>query len=208
MAKGTSSINLLPGNSQSLLTQFLSWALTVGRLLIILTETVALSTFLYRFGLDRQLIDLHDQIKQEEFIVQHFKDYEDLYRSLQERLALAKQYDNQSGMAPQIFREIIDMGRGSVTFKTLMVSNEVIKVEAEARSVNALSGFVNALKQSPDIAAVSVDKVENKTSNAMISVAVSATLKNAPTPIPSGPTQPKVLQSVDGQGNSANAIGQ
>jgi hypothetical protein len=208
MAKDTHAINLLPGNNQSLLTQFLTWALTVGRLLIILTETVALATFLYRFGLDRQLIDLHDQIKQEEFIVQHFKDYEDLYRSLQQRLALAKQYDDQSGMDPQVFREIIDMGRGSVTFKTLLVSNEAVKIEVQARSVNALSDFVNALKQSPDIAAVSVDKVENKTSNAMISVAVSASLKNAPLPIPSGPTTQTALQNVNGQGVDTSGGGQ
>ncbi len=200
MAKGRHSINLLPGNNQSLLTQFLTWALSVGRLLIILTETVALATFLYRFGLDRQLIDLHDQIKQEEFIVQHFKDYEDLYRSLQQRLALVKQYDAQSVMTPQVFREIISMGQGKVTFKTVLVSSDVVKIEAEARSVNALSTFVDALKEAPEIATVSVDKVENKTSDAVIAIAVSATLKNAPTPTSSLPARPGTLQ---GGGNTS-----
>jgi hypothetical protein len=196
MAKSTRAINLLPGDEQSLLTQFLNWALTIGRLLIILTETVALATFLYRFGLDRQLVDLHDQIKQEGFIVQNFKQYEALYRSLQHRLELAGTYDTQSGMAPTTFRDIIEMGRGLVTFKTVLVSHDVIKVEAQARSVNGLSTFVNNLKQSPNISAVSVDKVENKTSDAMITIAVSATLKNVPPAAQAEATQPVAGQGV------------
>ena len=38
-------INLIPDKGDTLLSQFLSWALTVGRLLIIITETLALSVF-------------------------------------------------------------------------------------------------------------------------------------------------------------------
>lgn len=194
MARNSGSINLLPRDNEGLFTQFLNWALTIGRLLIILTETVALATFLYRFGLDRQLIDLHDKIKNESFIVQHFKDYEALYRSLQHRLVLTKQYDTQSGTTPKVFRDVIEMGRGYITFKTIIVSDSYVKVEAQARSVNALGTFVDALKKYPGISSVSIDKVENKTSDAIITLGVTGGLKNAPTPTPSIIAQPRALQ--------------
>src|SRR5689334_11570583 len=88
-------INLLPNKGDSLFEQFLSWALTVGRLLIIITETLALSVFLYRFVLDVQIIDLHDKIKQESAIIDNLKDQEESFRNLQTRLLLAKNFDTK-----------------------------------------------------------------------------------------------------------------
>ena len=63
MAEQVPTINLLPNQGENLTTKFFNWALSIGRLLIILTEMVALATFLYRFGLDAQIVDLHDKIK-------------------------------------------------------------------------------------------------------------------------------------------------
>src|SRR5713226_8720413 len=115
MGKDKTTINLLPKQGEGLVTQFLSWALTVGRLLIILTETLALGTFLYRFGLDMKIVDLHDQIKTNSFIVKSFAPAEKTYRTLQNRLSLAKKYDGMSDSMPTIFNNIIGYGRGKVT---------------------------------------------------------------------------------------------
>jgi hypothetical protein len=52
MAKDQISINLLDNKGKSFTEQFLDWALAIGRLLIIVTETVALAAFLYRFSID------------------------------------------------------------------------------------------------------------------------------------------------------------
>src|SRR4029078_3722140 len=93
MAENKPSINLLPRKGEGFLTQFLNWAVNIGRLLIIITETVALATFLYRFNLDMKIVDLPHDIKQKSFIVKNSKVYEESFRNLQERLALAKKYD-------------------------------------------------------------------------------------------------------------------
>ena len=199
MAKDTRSINLLPVNNQGLLDQFLDWALTIGRLLIILTETVALGTFLYRFGLDRQLVDLHDQIKQESFIVKNFTEYENTYRDLQARIMMIKKYDANSAIAPKIFDDVINMGRGHLTFKTILVSTEILKVEAQAKSVSALTNFVNSIKHYPEVKSVSIEKVENKTSDAILIIGLSASLKSAGSPVPSiGPLKKPVQQQSGG----------
>ena len=169
-------INLLPNTGDTMLVQFLNWALTIGRLLIILVETLALSVFLYRFSLDMQTQDLKDKIKVQRAIVQSFKSQEDIFRNLQSRLALVKKYDAQSTNGPNMLSEIIDKGRGHITFRKIYISNEVIRIEAQAPTVAPLTEFVNFLKKYPPVTGINIDKVENKTSSAAIIVGISAYL--------------------------------
>ena len=169
-------INLLPNTGDTMLVQFLNWALTIGRLLIILVETLALSVFLYRFSLDMQTQDLKDKIKVQRAIVQSFKSQEDIFRNLQSRLALVKKYDAQSTNSPNMLSEIIDKGRGHITFRKIYISNEVIRIEAQAPTVAPLTEFVNSLKKYPPVTGINIDKVENKTSSAAIIVGISAYL--------------------------------
>lgn len=177
MAEKTKSINLLPNKGEKLVDQFLSWALTIGRLLIILTETLALSVFLYRFSLDMKIIDLHDKIKHQRAIVEQFKNSESTFRDLQTRLSLAQKYDATSGMPASILSDIIEMGRGQVTFKELTVSTKTIKLDIQTSNSNALSFFINQLKKYPKITTVKIDTLENKTTNAVIRVGITAQLK-------------------------------
>lgn len=183
MAKDLDTINLLPHKEDSFLTLFLNWTVTIGRLLVILTEIAALSTFIYRFSLDMNIIDLHDQIKTKSIIVRNFSDSEKKFRSLQQRLALAKTYDEQSSQIPTVFQQITDIGKGQVTFRNLTVSDEIIKIEAQAPSVSSLKSFVDALKNVPGIAWVSIDRVENKTSNATVIIGITANLASQKKPI-------------------------
>lgn len=177
MAENTKSINLLPQKGEGFISQFLNWALTVGRLLIILTETLALGVFFYRFSLDMKISDLHDSIKNQSAIVSQFKTTEDSTRSLQNRLSLAEKYDTTSGITPVVFSDVIKMGRGLVTFTNLFVSTDTAKIEAQATSSNALSTFVNRLRNYPGITGVDIDGVENKNSSAIIKMTISAHLK-------------------------------
>jgi hypothetical protein len=179
MANEKSTINLLPNKEEGFLPRFLSWGLSVGRLLIILTETLALGTFLYRFNLDMKIVDLHDAIKSESFIVKLSGKSEDAYRNLQKRLLLANTYASIGSTTPTIFKDIAEMGRNRVTFKNLVVTNTLIQIEAESPSSESLSTFINALKQYPAVKDISVDKVENNTSTATIIVAVTANLKTS-----------------------------
>jgi hypothetical protein len=183
MANETRSINLLPGShDEGIVAQFLDWALTIGRLLIILTESLALGTFLYRFSLDMRIIDLHDEIKASSFIVANFKSSEDKFRDIQARLALAKQYGEESNKTATMFSDIAEMGRGRITFQNLLITTEIIKIDLQAPSTTTISAFVDALKQYPGITSVSIDKVENKTASAVINVGITAYLQETKQP--------------------------
>ena len=188
MGKDKTTINLLPKKQEGLFEQFLAWSLTVGRLLIILTETIALGTFLYRFGLDMKIVDLHDQIKANSFIVQNFAPEEKTFRNLQTRITLAKKADEASASIPTIFHDIIKMAQGKITFQNILIANELIRIQAQAASVSDLANFVSSLKGYSAVRSLSVDNVEDKPSKAAIVVSITAYLKTdntfLPTPTP------------------------
>lgn len=172
-------INLLPSRDNTLLIQFLNWALTIGRLLIILVETLALGTFLYRFSLDMQTQDLKDKIKQERLIVTSSKVSEDKFRDLQTKLDLIKEIDAASENNPKMLGDIIEMGKGYITFRNVSISAKSFQIEAQASTVIPLMSFVNVLKKYPPVESVSIDKVENKTNSNAIIISIIANLKQS-----------------------------
>ncbi len=179
MAKTMHHINLLPKRGDSLLIQFLNWALTVGRLIIILVETLALGTFVYRFALDWQIGDLKDKVKVQHSIVTSYKPQEDVFLNLQARLGEIKKYSIEAVDTPKVLNDVITMGKGYVTFRTIYVAGGLIRIEAQANSVVPLMAFVNLLKDYPQVDSISVDKVENKTSSGLVIAGLSLGLKDA-----------------------------
>lgn len=176
MQKKSASINLLKRQT-SLIDRFVNWALTVGRLLVILTEIVALSAFIYRFSLDRQLIDLHSKITQEQAIVNYLKDNEKTYRNLQDRLAIATTYSTLGANRFKVFSDIAGFTPKGMSFNNFSLYENRIRIEANADSVSSLSTFVNSIKNYPAIDTVSIDKIENKPASAIITISITAILK-------------------------------
>lgn len=176
MQKKSTSINLLKKQT-SIIDRFINWALTIGRLVVILTEIIALSAFIYRFSLDRQLIDLHSKITQEQAIVNYLKDNEASYRNLQDRLVLANNYSTLAVNRLKVFNDIKNSAPIGLAFNSISLFDDRIKIEANIDSVSTLNTFVNSVRNYPSIDSVSIEKIENKPSSAVISINMTATLK-------------------------------
>jgi Tfp pilus assembly protein PilN len=176
MAKFSASINLL-GNKNKTLDLIISWTLTIGRTLVIVVELVALGAFLYRFSLDNQLQDLRTKIKQEQAIVVYQKGSESKYRNLQDRLALISLVSKDSGKDLKIFKDIVALAPKGLTFKILDLSAERAQMEASVNSVASLSSFIDKLKAYPSVDNVSLDKIQNDTTTATITIGISVNFK-------------------------------
>lgn len=182
MQKSTGiNINLAKGKGDTLVDRIITFALTTGRIVIIATELVALSAFLYRFGLDRTLVDLHDRIKQEQAVVGLLKDNEKTFRNLQDRLSLASTLTQQSSQLPTYLTDVISYTTPDMEIHTISVAPEAIRIEAQFQSIIALSNFVDKLKAYKPITSVSLDRISNQTEKATITVNITATLKQQKT---------------------------
>ena len=146
MQKKSGSINLLNTKQKSFFEQFIDWALTIGRLVVIATELIALGAFLYRFSLDQQLIDLHSKIKQEQAIVSYLKDSEATYRNLQDRLSVASRFGTYGTTRVKIFNDIVGFAPAGISFNEFSLSNNRVHISADIMSVDALSAFIDSIK--------------------------------------------------------------
>lgn len=171
------SINLVKGRNKSFLDKFIKWALTGGRLIVILTESLALFTFLYRFDLDRKLIDSHDRIAQKQAIVKLLKNNEDKYRNLQNRISIASTLSSNNQISDK-FQKITKETPQDIIFNNLVLSENFIRVDAVAQSIISLNNFIKTLKSDKEVSSISLDRIENKTSNGTISVGITAMFKN------------------------------
>lgn len=177
MPKKIPSVNLVKPRQADFFANFINWALTIGRLVVIVTEIIALGAFLYRFSLDRQLIDLHSKIKQEQAIVNYLKDEEETYRNLQQRLTVASTFSNSSQERVKIFNDILLFTPQGLSFSEFTLNANRLKMSADIESVTSLSSFIENLKKYPKIDSVSIDKIENRPALGIIKVTISATLK-------------------------------
>lgn len=176
MAKFSASINLL-GSKNKTLDLIVAWALTIGRILIIVVELVALGAFLYRFSLDNQLQDLRTKIKQEQAIVVYQKNSEANYRNLQDRLTLISTVSKDSANNLKTFKDIVALAPSGLTFKMFDSSYDKAQLEANVNSVTILSNFIDKLKAYPSISSVSLDKIQNDMSSSTITVGISMIFK-------------------------------
>lgn len=168
MPKST-SINLLRRSQNHYGEKFLAWALTTGRFLIILTETIALAAFTYRFSLDREIIDLADSIKNNRAIVSLYRD-EPTYRNLQERLSFVASVSGSLDATSSLLQELVRIAKGKVVYQRLTITDTTAILEFSATSTGSLASFMNSLKQLSPIRSVTVTKVENKAESGMIIV--------------------------------------
>jgi Tfp pilus assembly protein PilN len=177
MAKKPASINLIKTDKKETINQIVNWALTIGRGLVIFVEIIALSALLYRFILDNQLRDVHTKIKQEQAILESQKKNEQTYKNLQDRLNVISSVSDKGSESVKIFKDIISFAPLGMTFSNISLTENSIRIEANVSSIYPLSFFINSLKTYKDVESVSIDKIENKTANAVINISITVGLK-------------------------------
>ena len=175
MERKSPSINLLK-NNESVVDRFVNWALSVGRVIVIFTEIIALGAFLYRFSLDRQLIDSHTKIKQEQAVVTYLKDNEATYRNLQNRITMSANFAKTGKDKVDILKDVLSFAKG-VTFNNITVQEDRIRIDASSSFISPVSDLVKSLKSYSKISNVIVEKIENRPSSASIDVSITAILK-------------------------------
>lgn len=169
-------INLVRKRGTSIDT-FLQWALTTGRLIIIITETVALAAFAMRFSLDSQIIDLHDKIKQEKAIVDALQHNEATYRNVQDRLTLIQTLDAQAKQQTSTFFSLFRALPERVDVTSFDFSPDKVQIDITVRDAQDITSCIDSLKQQQSVSAVHVTKINNKVSEGVITATLIASIK-------------------------------
>jgi Tfp pilus assembly protein PilN len=176
MRKKLPTINLLRNQEKSPLEKFLNWAFTVGRVIVIVTESIALSAFAYRFVLDKEIIDLRDKIKQEQIIVTLSQQNEEKFRNLQNRLALANRLEEKQ-QKTTFLASLLKIATNRASFTKIDIGENSLLLEGVAASIGTLSDFARELRSLPLVASVSINTIQANTTERTIRFTISAVLK-------------------------------
>ncbi len=145
-------INLLPREEfeKKPIGRLLTWALSVGRYIVIFTELIVILAFLSRFKLDRDLADLNQSIREKQAIIEASAEFEKEFIFLQKRLATIKKITTGQTSTTRL---IITLG--SLTPVDVAISNlnfgedNDVQIRAIALSEKGLGNFVANLSTSP-----------------------------------------------------------
>lgn len=163
MAKKASpkiKINLSSAGKQTVGKVVYGWTIDAGRAIIVGIELIALAALGYRFVIDRQIVDLHDQIKTQEVYIAAQAADEKVYRSIQDRLKNIKNTTDATSEKIQIMNEIIKAVTSGTFFSTNISINEnSLFIEGSTFSVVTLTDFLNNLKNFPSVAGISIDEL-------------------------------------------------
>lgn len=176
MNNSSARINLIKKKEVAAFDKFINWTLSIGRLIVIITEIIAISAFLYRFSLDEKLVSLHDEIEQKQKQLSLLKTDEKNFRNLQDRLSLASKFSEDGVKTFKTFQDIIGFTPQEIKFSDLILKKDQTTINISANSISSLTQFVNSLKGYSKTKSVSVDSIENKP-NVGLSIAVTALFK-------------------------------
>lgn len=157
-------INLLPPDEfeETPLGQFLKWALTIGRYIVIGTELIVILAFLSRFKLDRDLTNLNEDIKGKLAVVESFQDLEEKTRALQVQLQGIKQFKKE-GLETDRLLGFIDQNMPLNMFLEDLTLNKEsgLQLEGVALSEVDLATFLNRLEESQLFERISLESISH-----------------------------------------------
>lgn len=158
------SVNLVirEGFEHTTVGRVLTWGLSVGRVIVIVTELVVIAAFLSRFWLDRTLTDLNEDNAGLKRQVEAVSDFEANFRRAQERIETIKKVAVKTEYADRV-SEISALLPSGVTLTKISFLKQDMNLSGIALSEEGLAGFVSTLSQSRKFQDISLGSVTLET---------------------------------------------
>lgn len=141
-------INLLPkeGFEYTPLGRVVTWALTAGKAIVVITELLVILAFLSRFWLDRDLTNLNQQIKEQAALVHNYKNLETNVRSAQAKITHFTSVTQASPDFAIQAKSILQVVPSSIAINQLIIDKSRIQIIGVAARESAIDQFLRNLE--------------------------------------------------------------
>lgn len=165
-SKKKSNVNLIPKDSfeTSLMGQILDWALAFGKWTVILTQLIVVSAFLMRFGLDRKLNNLLDDIDDNVATINSYSELERDFTVAQKRVNYIKPHIDQQEMVIAVFEKLGDITPIDVWYDDITFGSDSVTMQSNAGSIRGFNSLLVASQRDPLFDGVSIGSMESSTS--------------------------------------------
>ncbi|MCX6782386.1 MAG: hypothetical protein NTZ20_00100 [Candidatus Levybacteria bacterium] len=180
MNNKSSNINLIKGKGDGFLDKFIKWAITTGRIVVIITEIISLGAFFYRFPLDSKINDLKDIIKQDEKQLSELEKSEKKYMDIQLRLKriseiepVSQKFVNKLNLLKDIF-----FVKNRLAFNSMSIKDNKITISTQTDSPVDAKKIITEIKKIAGVKKISVDSFSNKASISKIIMTINIEFKD------------------------------
>lgn len=170
-------INLLPKDSFEFsgLGRFLKWALTSGRMLVVLTEFVVILAFGSRFYYDKKLNDLIEVIDQKQNVVESYAEIENRMRDVLARQKTVTNFSTVNLAINDRFGQIRRITPTDVTYTEISINETGFNLAGTAGSEGGLANLLVGVNNVPNVSGVSIGSVEYDQRKGIINFKISVT---------------------------------
>lgn len=178
VAKGF-RINLLPKTSFefSALGKFLSWAMTSGRVLVVLTEFVVLLSFGSRFYFDKKINDLSEEIDQKMAEIESFGEVEVQMRQILSRQKPLITYLDQNIKFADKYDELAKIVPQGVAMEKLYIDQNTLKLTGKAETELGFAQFLNNMKKMETLSYLNIRDTNFEQNSNAVTFTIQATYK-------------------------------
>lgn len=183
----------LTGESKELFGKVLTgWAVNSGRVIIVATELIALGALLYRFIVDRRIINLQDTIAKQEQTLSILAPQEATYRNIQARLLHINSLTDSTNKIITAYLYMLGLvSTKDFNITQIALNKNQVAVDGSTSSVFALNDLIETLKKNDEMDEISLDQIESK--EGKIEFKIKAKLKSI-VPDPAAVVLPRLDQ--------------
>lgn len=154
------NINLSSAGKATVGKVVYGWTIDAGRAIIVIIELIALAALGYRFVIDRQIVDLHDQIEVQEAYIAAQAEEEKKFRSIQERLKNIKLVNDETQAKIVVMDEVLNaIETGTFFNSNLSINDQALVISGSTFSIYTLTDFLDGLKKYPSVVGISIDEI-------------------------------------------------
>ena len=137
-----------------------NWIINTGKIIIVSVELLTLGALGYRFYVDRQIVDLHDQIQHAQLFVTAQAKKENLYRNLEDRLTSINTINAQAQRKAAYLKQLISLiNTNEFISSNLNVSDTTVEIDGQTYSIFTLNSLIDKLKKNPNVISISLDEL-------------------------------------------------
>ena len=178
-SEGNFKVNLLPKTSFefSSLGKFLSWAMTSGRVLVVLTEFVVLLSFGSRFYFDKKINDLSEVIDQKIAQIESFSEIES-----QMRVVLAKQkpiagFIDRNINFKEKYEDLSMAVPNGVVMEKVYIDQNTLRISGKAETETAFARFLGNMKSMDSLSYLNIRDTNFDQNTKAVTFTIQATYK-------------------------------
>lgn len=162
--KKKSGINLIIKEQiqENISGQFLNWALTYGRYIIIIIQIVVLSVFFMRFKLDRDHTDLKESVSQKQALILSISELETEIRRLQKKIADIRVITTDQDAVLRIITFLEENTPNDTIYSILSFSSNNLKFIATAPNLKSFNFLLRKLQDNEMLSDVMLEDLQRQ----------------------------------------------